>query len=103
MKSLELEDFKQQIEKENVVVVDVRRADEVSMGKITHDALEVDFSTSEFADNINSLDKEVSYALYCRSGGRSKNAMIVMQDLGFKDISHLIGGKNVWDADAFKV
>ncbi len=79
----------------NVVVLDVRTPKETSLGKI-EGAIEVDVKNSTFVDQINKLDKEKTYLVYCRSGIRSVNACNIMADLGFGHLYNLIGGYGAW-------
>jgi rhodanese-related sulfurtransferase len=78
-----------------MVLIDVRTPAEARLGKI-EGAIEIDLKASTFMDKIQSLDRSVPYALYCRSGRRSKLAMNQMKTLGFKEVYDLEGGYNAW-------
>jgi len=42
------------------------------------------------------LDKNATYAVYCRSGNRSRQAVKVMHDAGFHNVYNLNGGVIDW-------
>ena len=50
-----------------------------------------------FIDELKQLNKNKSYYVYCRSGGRSAQACAVMQQLGFRKTYNLIGGFSQWE------
>ena len=68
------------------VIIDVRTWDEYESGHI-------------FEQKINELDKTKHYALYCRSGNRSANAMALMSKIGFDAVVDLKGGIKEWVAN----
>ena len=45
---------------------------------------------------IDKLDKDNNYYVYCRTGVRSANSCALMKELGFKNIFNLIGGIVEW-------
>ena len=74
-----------------VVIIDVRTPAEFAEGHLPN-ALNVDFQSGNFEEEINYLAKDVTYAVYCRSGSRSSKATALMADLGFTKIYDLDGG-----------
>ena len=70
---------------DNVMVIDLRTEEEFEDGKI-RSSFNIDFQKREFIDNLNKLDKEKPYIIYCMSGNRSLKASHVMKSLGFKII-----------------
>ena len=72
-------------------IIDVRTADEFSSGHIAG-AINIDVEGGTFSDQIASLDKSKTYALYCHSGRRSAIAATEMSKAGFKNIIDLNGG-----------
>ena len=72
---------------DKVMVIDLRTEKEFENGKIGS-SLNIDFQKREFIDNLNKLDKEKPYIIYCMSGNRSLKASHVMKSLGFKMIYH---------------
>jgi rhodanese-related sulfurtransferase len=51
-----------------------------------------------FATEIEKLDKEATYAVYCRSGRRSAIAVQTMKDAGFKNLFNMNAGTEEWSA-----
>jgi rhodanese-related sulfurtransferase len=77
------------------IVLDVRTPEEFAAGHI-EGAVNIDFNSSGFKDEVAKLDPEKTYLLHCRSGGRSGKAKSTFTGLGFKAIYHLDGGLNAW-------
>jgi len=78
-------DFVAQSQAAGVVIIDVRTAGEFNEGHITN-AINIDVESMQFDAEIAALDKDVTYALYCRSGNRSSIAAGKMSDAGFTSI-----------------
>jgi rhodanese-related sulfurtransferase len=78
-------DFVAQSQAAGVVIIDVRTAGEFNEGHITN-AINIDVESMRFDAEIAALDKNVTYALYCRSGNRSSIAAGKMSDAGFTSI-----------------
>jgi rhodanese-related sulfurtransferase len=78
-------DFVAQAQAEGVVIIDVRTAGEFNEGHIAN-AINIDVESMRFEAEIAALDKDVTYALYCRSGNRSSIAAGKMSDAGFTSI-----------------
>ena len=83
---------------DKVMVIDLRTEKEFENGKIGS-SLNIDFQKREFIDNLNKLDKEKPYIIYCMSGNRSSKASHVMKSLGFKMIYHYKKGYKDWIKD----
>lgn len=83
---------------DKVTVIDLRTEKEFENGKIGS-SLNIDFQKREFIDNLNKLDKEKPYIIYCMSGNRSLKASHVMKSLGFKMIYHYKKGYKDWIKD----
>ena len=77
--------------KNNIVIIDVRTAGEASIDKLEN-AIIIDFLSNSFENKVKSLDKDKSYYIYCRSGNRSHQACQIMSNMGFPNITNLIGG-----------
>jgi rhodanese-related sulfurtransferase len=74
-----------------VTVIDVRTKAEYDVGHIDN-ALNMDFYSSDFSAQLNTLDKSGTYLIYCRTGHRSGQALDIMKGLGFTNVSDLRGG-----------
>jgi len=95
VKNINQETFKIENQKPGVFVLDVRTPKEINEGKI-RGALEIDFKAPGFQEKLSKLPKEKTYLVYCRSGGRSSKAAEMMVDMGFQDVSNLLGGYSEW-------
>ncbi len=87
-----------ELQNEGYKVIDVRTPEEFSEGFI-EGAVNINFLDTEFKANIDKLDKEGNYLVYCKSGGRSKKALHLMKDIGFINVYSLTGGIKAWSAE----
>lgn len=74
----------------STVILDVRTVAEFQQGH-AQEAVNIDFYSPVFLDEIKKLDVNKKYHVYCRSGNRSGQAEGLMKQLGFKDVQN-IGG-----------
>ncbi len=96
IKVLEVTEFKKEITKTNVQLLDVRTAKEYNSGHIKK-AINVDvLDQNAFTKYVKDLDVEQPVYLYCRSGSRSQSASKLLVELGFKKIYDLKGGYLNW-------
>ncbi len=72
-------------ERDDLTIIDVRTPAEFAEGHLA-DAELVDIYEAAFRDEIDGLDRDGSYVLYCRSGNRSGQAAVFMQELGFAEV-----------------
>lgn len=86
------------LQKKDVVLIDVRTPAEVSSGFIKGTSHFMDINDSDFSSKINALDKSKTYVVYCRSGARSNRAAQQMVQSGFKQVKNLQGGIMSWKA-----
>lgn len=90
------------IDQPESVVLDVRTEEEFESGYIPN-AKNIDLRMGPgFIDEINSLDKNKSYYVYCRSGARSAQAVQLMRDLGFAEAYNLLGGILEWEGEVIE-
>ncbi len=89
--------FAERVATEGVVTLDVRTPEEFAQGHLP-DAVNIDLESAGFSQQIDALDHAAAYAVYCRSGNRSAQALAIMQDAGFTDVAHLLGGIVAWQA-----
>jgi rhodanese-related sulfurtransferase len=97
MSDLSQQQWEEQLNNDsNAVLLDVRTQEEVDEGKIPK-ALHIDIYNGQgFINEVDALDKSKNYYVYCRSGGRSAQACLIMNKLGFKNTYNLIGGFSQW-------
>jgi len=96
VKTIGAAEFKKLQTEPNTVVLDVRTPEEVAGGIIQGASLFLDYHSAEFAQQLDGLDKEKTYLVYCRSGNRSGKAGAMMQEKGFKKLYNLEGGISAW-------
>jgi rhodanese-related sulfurtransferase len=84
---------------DEVIILDVREADEYAAGHIPG-AINIPRGLLEFKiDKHPSLNnREAKIVLQCQGGGRSALATVTLQKLGYKHVSNLAGGLNAWSA-----
>ena len=80
------------------VIIDVRTPEEFADGHIEN-AINLDYYSETFQDELNKLDKNKTYLIYCRSGKRSSNALNIMQELNFREVYNMSGGILEWQAE----
>ena len=91
----DVKEFAELITDSNVVILDVRKADEFAEGHITG-AILTDQFQSDFLEQAQAkLPKDKTIAIYCRSGRRSANAAGKLADVGYKCVN-LKGGIIAW-------
>ncbi|MFC2176449.1 rhodanese-like domain-containing protein [Bacteroidota bacterium] len=91
--NVNVDDFASRLEGSQIL--DVRTPEEWSQG-IIEGAVMMNFYDNDFDDQLAKLDKEKPVAVYCKSGGRSGNAMSKMNTMGFKEVYNLNGGMGAW-------
>jgi phage shock protein E len=92
---LSVTEFLAKTAESGVVTLDVRTPGEFAEGYIEGARL-IDFQSGNFENEIATLDKNATYAVYCRSGNRSGQAVKVMQDAGFTNVFNMNGGVIEW-------
>ncbi|MDZ7767023.1 MAG: rhodanese-like domain-containing protein [Melioribacteraceae bacterium] len=96
---LNSESFEKQMnEDENAVLIDVRTKAEHDEVRIPNSKL-IDLMNPAFNEEIDKLDKDKSYFLYCRSGNRSYHAGRAMINKGFTKVYNLEPGIIGWMGD----
>jgi len=83
------------------IIIDVRTPEEFAVGHL-ESALNTNLNSGNFSADINKLDKNKTYLIYCRSGSRSAKAASIMEDLGFREVNDM-GGITDWTAEGFPV
>ena len=95
---LDQKDWKNQLDSDSVII-DVRTPDEFEISRIP-DSINIDFNNPVFfMQEIQKLNKNVSYYIYCRTGVRSANSCLLMKELGFDRTHNLLGGIVEWSGE----
>ncbi|NJN26211.1 MAG: rhodanese-like domain-containing protein [Cyclobacteriaceae bacterium] len=78
-------------DKSKAVILDVRTPAEYNSGHV-QGARSMDIYSKNFTEEINKLDKDQTYYVYCKTGIRSRNAAGYMRQAGFKNVCEIQGG-----------
>lgn len=88
-------DFKQvnadkvrELVEEDQVIIDVREVHEYSKGHLKG---AINIPLSELRDRVNEIPKDKPVYLHCRTGQRSYNATLALQNLGFTNVINITG------------
>jgi phage shock protein E len=85
-----------------ITTIDVRTTSEFEAGHLNR-SLHYDIQdTARFLQQIQHLDRNKPYLLYCRSGKRSTAAAAVMARQGFTRLYNMKGGYMAWEAEMQK-
>jgi rhodanese-related sulfurtransferase len=96
--NMNVSEFSKKITESGLVILDVRTPGEFAEGFI-EGAQNIDFQSGNFENEIAVLDKNATYAVYCRSGNRSGQAAKIMHDAGFHNVYNLDGGVIDWTSE----
>lgn len=77
------------LDPDRVQIVDVREPWEFARVSLPGARL---IPLGELAERAGELDPDRPVAAYCHHGVRSRFAMALLRDLGFRDLAHLAGG-----------
>jgi len=74
----------------DLILIDVRDVEEFVAGHLPN-ATNIPFNDGTLAGQIPTLDPNVAYGVYCRSGNRSGQAVALMKEAGFTSVVDLGG------------
>ena len=74
---------------QNAFILDVREAAELAKGRIINS---LHIPLSELRARVNELPRDQPIYIHCRSGQRSYNAVLMLQNLGYTQVFNLAGG-----------
>ena len=113
---VEAKDWNNLINREDIVLIDVRNKFEIEVG---HFKGSIDPDTDSFGDfpdwvqnHSTELEEKPSIAMYCTGGIRCEKASAYMKSVGYKDVYHLKGGilkyleeispsESLWEGECF--
>ena len=102
MKTIQVAELNQRLQNgEKLHLVDVRETfehEEFNIGGILLPLGEIRMGDTEKIDHLK--DEEVY--LYCRSGNRSGQAAMILETMGFSNVTNVVGGMLAW-RDSFGV
>ncbi len=85
---------------EDFVILDIRTPEEFAQGHLAG-AVNMDFYSDDFELELDGLEKNKTYLVYCRTAHRSGLAMPLFRELGFKDVYNMVGGITAWVASGY--
>jgi len=94
--------MKTMITGEHAVILDVRTPEEYAQGHIPG-AINIDYQNEKFSAGLDTLNRDLEYHVYCRSGRRSGESVEIMKQKGFTKIYHLQGGILEWEEKGYPV
>lgn len=77
------------------ILLDVRRKDEFDAGKIEH---AINVPVDELRSRLDEIPKDKNIFIYCEAGLRGYLAQRILVQSGFKNVSNLSGGYQLWRA-----
>lgn len=96
VENLDAKTFEKKLaEDKKAVLIDVRTPMENQMVRIP-DSILIDINSPLFMQEIDKLDRDKSYYVYCRSGNRSFHAGNYMLKAGFEKVYNLEPGIIGW-------
>jgi rhodanese-related sulfurtransferase len=102
--NLSSERFKAIIENEkNASIIDLRTTDEITKKGYIKGAIQLDFLAKDAEKQVDKLDKNKTYYIYCAGGGRSGDCAEYMEKNGFKRVYNLEKGLSDWLLKGFPV
>ena len=92
------DEFAKKMEDKRMVVLDVRTPEEYSEAHLDGAVL-LNIADPAFPEELDRLDRDAPYLVYCRSGSRSWTAGRYMIQLGFTEVYNLEDGIISWTGD----
>ena len=80
---------------DSLVILDVRTPKEYNESHIEN-SINIDYKSKNFKEEVEKLDKNNRYIVYCHSGRRSSDAIKLMEKSGFIDLKNISGGIRAW-------
>ena len=95
IEQISVEELQHRIEEKSVeTIIDVRRAPEWDAGHIEG---AVHLPLNHLTESALSLNRDAKTAVLCAGGYRSSIACSLLQQLGFRNISNVVGGMTAWN------
>lgn len=95
---ISVEEFKEKRAETPGVIIDVRTQGEFDDGHLAEVDHQFDLMNGDFEAQLDNLEKEKTYYLYCRTGNRSGQAARMMQKNGFENVYNVGGFQQLANA-----
>lgn len=76
-------------------IIDLRSAEEYANGHI-EEAINLDYNSSDFAQELDELDRDKIYLIYSYTDDVSGQVLDMMAELGFAEVYNMLGGIERW-------
>lgn len=90
-----VEQARKMIDKKNIIVLDVRKADEYAAGHLAN-AVWIDYYSDKFESQVKKLSRKKPILVYCAAGRRSASTLEMMKKNGFTNAYNMLGGYRAW-------
>lgn len=84
------------------ILIDIRTPEEFLSGHI-EGAVNINYHDNDFIEQLDKLDKDKIYLIYCRTGRRSSDAINIMKRLKFQEAYRILGDIVRWRAEGLPV
>ena len=84
------------------IPLDVRTPEEYEEGHIENSTF-LNIKSKDFENELDKLDKNKKYFVYCRSGVRSNKGANLMKKHGFKEVYNIVGGIEKWKSNRLPI
>jgi rhodanese-related sulfurtransferase len=88
-----VEELKEKLDE--VSVLDVREPHEYEVANIGARLIPL----GELPERLIELDREETFAVHCKTGGRSARAVKLLKEAGFQDVYNVKGGITAWSEE----
>ena len=97
LREIDVHQLESRMEKDsNFVILDVRELHEVDICRLPDSVV---IPLGELPDRLDELDRDAETIIHCKVGGRSAKALAILNEAGFTDVCHVIGGINAWSTE----
>ena len=86
---------------DSLQLVDVRTSEEYAVSHLKN-AQNICVTNDDFKKKVAGLDKEKPVYVYCKKGGRSAEAAIILKEMGFTKVYDLQGGITSWQDEGLE-
>ena len=96
MKNVNQQEFMDIAQNSDSIILDVRSPAECASGIVPNAKMINLMDRQRFSMELDKLDKQKHYLVYCRSGNRSGIVCRMMESIGFGNTYNLYGGMLRW-------
>ena len=96
MKIITVEQLRDRLADNSVVLIDVRSADELALARLDGAR---HLPMSELPQRFGELDPQAPIAVLCHHGARSEMVARFLEKNGFSDVANVAGGIDAWSTN----